>query len=535
MLLPLRRLAVLSCLVLTMHVPADEALHLRIDRLLITAARGKPVSPPADDGEFLRRVSLDLAGTLPTAEAARAFLASADPAKRRKAIDALLAGADYPRRMAERFHLMLMERLGDHPAWSAYLHEAFRRNRPWDVLARELLRAAPDGEGPAGAAFFVAKRLENYGQNPVDYPALARDVGRLFLGKDLRCAQCHDHLFIKEYKQGDFQGLFTFVQNAYLADPAKMLVAEKPLAGKTEFVSVLTQEGKATGPRLPGRGEVAVPTFDKGKEYVTPPDRKTRRPGVPRFSPLTELAREVPASPDFARNAVNRVWALLLGRGLVHPLDLHHAGNPPSHPELLDLLAREFIAHKYDLKWLMREVVLTDAYQRSSRLPEGVTKLDPTRFLTALEKPLTAEQLLWATLQATGERDPVAAASATGGKTTPLEQARAKFVKAFAGTVREPEDELDPSLKGALFLLNDPLLLSWLTPRGGNLIDRLSKTGDDGVASELYLSVLTRQPAAEESAAVVAFLHGKTGERRTRALAHLAWALLASTEFLVNH
>ena len=527
--------AFLRPVVLLAHVPGflrAAELPARIDTMIHDRAKGKAFSPLADDAEFLRRVTLDLAGRIPSATEARAFLDDRATEKRTRRIDALLAGAEYPRRMQELFHVMFVERLGDRADWNDYLRESFRTNRPWDAMARDMLRGSPE---KAGASFFLSKRLENYGQNPVDYANLARDIGRLFLGKDLRCAQCHDHLFIKDYKQADFQGLFGFVQNAYLADAAKGLVGEKPTLGKMKFVSVFGKLEQTTGPRLPSRKELTIPVVKKGDEYIKPPDPKTRAPGVLRFSPLEELAREVPQSPDFSRNIVNRLWWAMMGRGLVHPLDLHHADNPASHPELLGLLAKEFVEHKYDIKWLLRQLALTKTYQRSSRMPEGVTKVDPALFLTAAEKRLSAEQLLWATLEATGMSERITKASIKGkgkGAVHPLELARTQFVRAFAGPRREPEDEFAPSLRGALFLLNEPAILAWFDPQPGNLVERLGKVADDKLAEELYLSVLTRRPDPEEIALVAATLKGKD---RTRAIGRLAWALVASTEFAVNH
>ncbi len=510
-------------LLLALHA---EPLHVRIDSLLGLA--GRPVSPAADDGEFLRRAHLDLAGTIPDVKAARAFLDAKDADKRGKLIDALLASPAHPRRMADLFHVQLMERLGDNAAWAAFLLDAFAKNRPWDEVAREIL------SGKGGASFWLTKRLENYGQNPVDHHALARDVGRLFLGKDLRCAQCHDHLFIDDYKQADFQGLFAFVQHAHLNGGA---LGEKLVTARTEFVSVFGTKGRQqTGPRIPGGKEVAIPTFDKGKEWLTPPEPRKRIAGVPRFSPLAELAREVPASPLFARNLANRLWWALMGRGLVHPLDLHHAGNPASHPALMDLLAKELAESKYDVRRLVREIAMTKAYQRSSRLPGGA-KADPAGFRTMLEKRLSPEQLLAATLQATGMREAVENAKAPPapkGKAVPtaLESARQKFLRAFAGPVREPEEDLSPALKGALFWLNDPLIQGWLA---GPLTERVAGRKDDEAAEELYLAVLTRRPDADETAEVKKALAGKTGKGRVAVARRLAWALLASTEFNVNH
>ena len=230
----------------------------------------------------------------------------------------------------------------------------------------------------------------------------------MFLGVDLKCAQCHDHLYIKDYKQQDFQGLFAFVKNVSLQDAKKPSIAEKPTVQKVDFMSVFVKQPRQTGPRLPFGTEMEIPTVEKGKEYQSPPNPKTGTPGVPRFSTLARLAETLPAADNalFSRNIVNRLWGMMMGRGLVHPLDLHHSGNPPSHPELLDLLAKEFVAHKYDIKWLLRELALSQTYQRSSVLPAGVKSLPRESFLTANEKRLSAEQLLASMREAAGERGP---------------------------------------------------------------------------------------------------------------------------------
>jgi hypothetical protein len=506
---------------------AAEPLHRRVDALIRAAAKGKPFSPPADDAEFLRRVSLDFAGGIPSAAEARRFLADTAPDRREKLLDRLLAGPEYPVRMQELFGVMLMERLGEHPQWVKYLHDSFAQNKPWDQMAREMLMAATDDRA-AGAGFFLSKRLENYGENPVDYPALTRDIGRLFLGKDLRCAQCHDHLFIDDYKQRDFQGLFAFVKNVALQRGDRPAVAEKLTTAKVEFASVFGGDKMATGPRLPGLPEVAVPVLPKGQEYREPPDKKKQTPGVPKFSTLAILAEQLPTPGNaaFNRNIVNRLWFILMGRGLVHPLDLDHGKNPPSHPELLDLLAREFVAHKYDIKWLLRELALTETYQRSGRLPAGETEVRPEEFRTALERRLEVEQLLRAVLEATGEN------AVQGGAT--FAALRPAFVKAFAYPAREPEDEFTPTLKATLFVLNDKAVLGWLDPKPGNLTDRLANLDDGKVAEELYLRVLTRRPTAAEAAEVARYL-GERRDRRATALRNLTWALIASTEFCVNH
>ena len=524
-------------------VPVHAAeLHEQVDAFIAAKAAG-PVSGQTGDAEFLRRVTLDFAGRIPTADETRAFLADADPGKRVRVIDQLLAGPDYPRRMREQFHVMLMERNGDHPEWTKFLEASFAQNKHWDQLTREILAPNPDDENLRGAAFFWTKRLEHYGQNPVDLPGLTRDVGRLFLGRDFQCAQCHDHLFIDEYKQADFQGLFTFVSHTSIrTDTQFPAVAEGLVQKKTDFMSVFVKVPLTTGPRLPGGTEFEIPVLAKGEEFAVAPDRAKNFPGVPKFSPLKILSEQLPRGehPAFARNIANRLWFVMFGRGLVHPLDLHHGQNPPSHPEVLDLLARELAAHQFDIKWLLRELALTQAYQRSSVLPDGVDELPPERFAVFIEKPLSAEQLLRGLLQATGELPRVLATTAPApadGKPAPteLDQLQQKFVGAFANPAREPETEFSPSVKAALFLLNDGTVLGWLNPREGNLADRLIKQTEPApLADELYLNVLSRTPTDDERAGVSAYL-ARWPDQRPKAIGQMIWALLASTEFCMNH
>lgn len=499
-----------------------DPLATRIDQLIGEKAKSAKLSSPADDAEFLRRIILDLAGRVPTRDETAKFLADTSTGKRAAMIDSLLNGPDYPKRMSDQFHVMFMERLGDHADWATYLQEAFKTNKPWNVMAKDMLRADAGDPAAKGASYFMSKRLENYGQQPVDYSALTRDIGRLFLGKNLQCAECHDHLFIADYKQKDFKGLSAFVQNAFLNDEKTASVGEKPLAGKVPFMSVFKKVPKETGPGLPGGKELEVAVFKKGDEYTKAPDPKTKNPGRLKYSPLTLLSEQIPSkdTPDFARNAVNRIWFLMLGRGIVHPLDLHHAGNPPSHPELLTLLAEEFVSHGYDIKWLIAEIARSQTYQRSSRLPEGVAKAEPHLFTTALEKRLSSEQLLASFLTVLNVKADAAA--------------KAKIMKAYANAPRDPEDEIAPMLKGALFLLNDPLVLGWLAPQPGSVVDGLSKKSDGELADELYMTALSRRPTHAEKETVNAYM-GKHATKRPEAVARILWAMLASTEFGINH
>ncbi len=546
---PPRLFTLLAALLLLLAGPvvatedAAAPLHVRIDAMIESAAGDVPLAGVSDDAEFLRRIHLDLVGTIPTAAQARAFLDDTAADKRTKLIDALLADERFPRRMTDLFHVILMERRGDHPEWQNFLYQSFKANKPWNQLAREILHPDPRNEATRAAAFFYTRRLQKEGEQPTDYPGLTRDVGRLFLGVDLQCAQCHNHLTIDDYKQADFQGLFGFYQNIAIHGAPFPAIVEKPMAGKISFVSVFNKRPRETGPRvptLPESAELMVPALEKGKELAIPADPKASLPGVPAFSPLAQLARQLPADDNraFARSFVNRFWAVMMGRGIVHPFDLHHTENPPSHPQLLELLTDQFIKQGYDTRWLLRELVLSKTYQRSSLLPESATgAVAEDRFAVALERRLAPEQLLRSMLTTAGELERVTARKDTkdGDDLPTLADLTKRFEQSFAGEPKEPEIAIEPSLKAALFMRNDVRFLSLFKQREGNLLDRLSRETDETKwIEELFLATLSRPPTKEERDQVAAFM-AKQQATRGQAMGQLVWAMLTSAEFGVNH
>lgn len=517
---------------------AEEPLHDRVDALIAAghADYDRHAAPLASDAEFLRRVYLDLNGTLPTAHDVRAFLADGAADRRERLIDRLLAQPAYARRMAQHFDVMLMERRKDakvpHDAWAQFLRTAFEQNKPYDAIVRDILTADgadPKNRGPA--KFYLDRNFEP--------SVVARDVGRLFLGRDLRCAQCHDHPLVDDYKQEQFYGLLAFLNRSYLfpnATAATAVLADKA-EGEVTFVNVFdkAKAQHSTGPHMPGRPLVVEPKVEKDKEYKVKPAANVRP--VPTYSRREQLAAAVtdPQNRAFARTAVNRLWAMLFGRGLVHPLDLDHPGNPPSHPELLDLLTDEFTAHHFDVKWLLRELALTRTYQRSSE--GGPADAPADRYLSMPLKPLTPEQLAFALLQATGQADAerlalgkAATAAAVEAKLAPRVAA---IRAAFAGRSGEPEDAGEATLGQALFLKYGGTVRGSIAARPGNLLDRLTKLADaDAAADELFLSVLSRPPTDDERRDVVELLAGAPDRRGP--LAEVVWALLASSEFRFN-
>lgn len=572
----LRRWLVAAALVCAVIFPGHGAaaaekplpLHARIDRAIREAYDG-PWATRADDAEFLRRVSLDLTGSIPDVETARAFLDNPDTAKREQLIDRLLDSPQYARRMATVFDVMLMERRGGNriaaAEWQTYLRESFARNKPFNRLASEILAADGARRGPRAAAKFYLDR----GGEP---HLLTRDVARLFFGMNLQCAQCHDHPLVDGYLQEDYYGIYAFLVRGYIVKDKKLgaeVFAEKA-EGDVKYQSVfMPEETHETGPHLPGKPPIAEPQFKKDACYeVAPADQVA---AVPKFSRLAELGRLVAggASEAMTKNIVNRLWALMMGRGLVNPVGWQHDDNPPSHPKLFNLLADDFVRTNFNVKAFLRELALSETYQRSSQLPAGVTvaQVPDDRYSVATLKPLSPEQLAWSMMQATGVTDvrqssalhklagddprffelleadaPRRAIKASLLENTVhagLQGQVGSFVNLFTGLPGTP-DAYQASVQQALFLSNSPQVQGWLNPASaagvGSLMAKLNQVEPTGaVADELFLSVFTRRPTDEECDMVGSFLAQHPGEGRAPALKELAWALLTSAEFRFNH
>ena len=519
----------------TASTPVDERpLHQRINQLI------PATSSPASDATFLRRVFLDLAGRIPSVSEAKQFLNDPAAERRQILIDRLLDSRDYPRRMQEAFHVMLLERRGDHEEWSRFLRDSFERNRPWDEMVRILLKPAVDDESARGAAWFQTVRLVKEGaMADVDVPGLTRDVGRLLAGVDLGCAQCHDDLVIGDYLQQDFQGLHMVFENVTVRNDVSFpAVGEKLMTAPREFSSVFEQIPRQTAIRVPGGNEIPLQTFAEGEEYAVPPDRKTKFPGEPKFSPLQQVADQLTARENrlFAANLVNRVWFLMLGQGLVWPLDLHHSANPSLHPELHDLLAEEFAAHGFDLKWLFRQIALTEVYQSDSIPPDPSVDVALAEFR---EKRISAEQLFWSVLIALEQLNPVDAERSLEQQladSQSLQKLQKEFLKVFANAPREPELLFEPTVAAALFVMHDEQVLGLLNATSSALPLRLSTVDDPAdVVQQVSLQIYNRPATAAETAELTELLQTADAAQRGEYISQLIWAMLASTEFCVNH
>lgn len=513
--------------------------------------QAESVSVISSDGEFLRRVYLDLTGRIPSITQTRAFLADSRAEKRAILVDQLLASAEYARYTSQQLDVMLMRRLRKKyinvSTWEEYLRKSVSDNKPLDQIVREIFAA--DGsqkETQAAARFYLARAG--------DVNELTRDIGKIFLGADLTCAQCHDHPDVDEWKQDHYYGISAFLIRSFVFTDKKKkqtVFAEKA-EGEVKFESVFevrdkTSKGaETTLPVVFNGPKVSEPAFKKGEEYQVKPAKDVRP--IPKYSRRAQLGVAItsPQNRRFARTMANRLWTMMMGRGIVHPLDADHSDNPPSHPQLLEILTDQMISHQFDLKWYLREIVLSETYQRSSANDlfnqKGADELDDSQFTHAIMKPLTPEQFSWAVMQATGYAD--IHRKSLKNKLTEASLRKKllgyekRFVSLFGGLPGKPVDGFETTADQILYLSNDGGIQGMVSPGSGNTADRVSKVPadqPDKIAEELYLSVLNRHPDQTEITEVKQLLQGKSGVDRSHMVSDLVWALVMSSEFRFNH
>lgn len=342
-------------------------LHKRIDQATEVAAIG-PLASICSDADFVRRVYLDLTGIIPTPDQTKVFLADKAVDKRESLINRLLETPDFSRHVAIQLNVVLLDRRSDkyvdQKAWETYLIESIDSRKPLDQIYRELIYPDDLADGVTPARKFLLNR-------GVEPHAMTRDVGRMLFGMDLQCAQCHDHPLVDDYYQADYYGLFAFLNRTTLFEDPKTKVgklAEKA-DGEAPFESVFTGEGRTiTRPRLPkGAFVYADPRFPEEQAYKVKPDKT--QAAKPTFSRREMLAKMLAENLSFRRNVANRLWAMVMGRGLVHPSDFHYLDNPPVNPGLLTLLADDLPTSGFDLRHAVRQMMLSKTYQRDCEPP----------------------------------------------------------------------------------------------------------------------------------------------------------------------
>ena len=504
-----------------------------IDQLIRAKWQAEKIAPArrSSDATFVRRVYLDLIGRIPRIPEINSFLADQNPEKRNLLIDHLTTTEEHADHLAQVFNIVFLDRAHlrkrnhtNRKPWLDYLRWAFKTNRPWDQVGRDLVLARPKSAQEQGASWFIHDQRDDHSQ-------IATRVSRTLLGKQVQCAQCHDHPVAPEIEQRHYWGLVAFFNRSLnVKTPEGPRVAERASGGYDKFANL---EGKTDQSQLILYSNKII-TETGGKQSndsaelysVGPPKQWFRKlkkgerlnkdlPNlpVPKFSRREAFAQSLTTdNPDFSRAIVNRLWALMFGRGLVHPVDLMDSAHPSSHPELLAWLARDFSNHHYDLRRLIRQIAKSTSYQLDSR-PAPSAGQPPLDFFfaRALDKPLSAETFTRSLRVALGYENPND------------ETLRNHFAKIL------PElfaDNFSPSVQQTMFLTNAPFFDKIISE--GPLLSHLQNMKNpQALVHETFQSILSRAPEPIELERALSFVDPNDKS----SIQQFVWALLTSAEF----
>lgn len=474
-----------------------------LDALVDAAWAEKGIVPAGeiDDATFLRRVTLDLAGRVPTAEEASAFLADKGADKRARAVDKLLDSDDHAAHLARLWEHTLLgaptkAKLVDRGALRNWLETKFKSDTPWDVISRELVTAEGvssigGARGPATYAADPERAAEErkagingatnyalrFAQSPAD---LAGSVSRSFMGLQIQCAQCHDHKSEK-WTQADFRGM-SAVFTRMAAKPVDRTKGEVPI--------IDLQSADAPQRRLMRKNEeiaLFAKTPPRALDGASLPSDDGARKGFATWM-------TAPENPWFAKAMVNRVWAELNGAGLVDPVDDLRPSNPAVMPAVLDHLAEQFEQKGYDLDWLYATLIASKVYSRALGQNGGYSGL----FASASVRPLSGDALLDSIFVA-ADVDSLLEDRAPGRAAALKALARRRMSFVFEEDAESNAEASDGTLQQAFFAMNGVLPVAATTYAEGTRLKSLLREQDDKkVIAELYLGTLGRYPSASE-------------------------------------
>ncbi|MFM7075222.1 MAG: DUF1549 domain-containing protein [Planctomycetaceae bacterium] len=463
------------------------------------------------DEEFIRRVSLDICGTLPTSDELQSFVASTDPAKRANLVDALLERKEFVEMWVMKWSELLMIRTSQQISYKAmllyysWLQQQIQSNVPIDQMVRDLLSAR-------GGTFSSA--ATNYYQNETDTLKVAENVAQVFMGMRIQCAQCHNHPFDR-WTMDDYYGFANFFAQ----------IGRKQGEDPRETIVFNSGGGDV---RHPVGSRVIAPKFLGGDS----PDMAGRDRREVMAAWLTG-----PENAFFSQNLVNIVWAHFFGPGLINPVDDVRISNPPVNKELLEELSRRFVASKYDFKTLVRDICTSRTYQLSTKTND-TNATDERNFSHALLRRVRAEVLLDMVTGVTETKNkfsglPLGARAvqiADGNTSTYF---LTTFGRATRGTVCSCEVKMEPNLSQALHLLNGETVQGKI--QQGGLVKRLLDAGTppEAIIDEIYRRSLSRLPTEKEKAGLLAIV--KEDADPLQALEDGFWAILNSREFVFNH
>jgi hypothetical protein len=511
---------------------APAALNY-VDRLVDERLKPLRILPSeiCSDSEFLRRAHLDLIGVLPTPDEARRFIANTDPDKRAKLVDALLNRPEYADWWALKWAdlLRVEEKQLDKKGvqvFHGWIRKSFADNKPLNQFARELLVANGSTYTEPAANYYRALREPNL---------RSEAMAQVFLGLRMQCAKCHNHPY-NHWTQNDYHQLAAFfarVQYKIIENNRRDKLDSHEFVGE----QIVFQDDKSEV-KHPGTGQPLTPRFlgKPGPELGPKDDR---------LIPLADWVAD-PANPFFARTQANRIWAAVMGVGLVDPIDDFRGTNPPSNEPLLDALTRDFVLHNFDVKRLIRVIATSRTYQLSSR-PNSTNQEDETHASRGLVRPLPAEALLdaiahVAEVPAAFPGYPAGTRAAQIPALPSLRrgesfQGPVRFLRAFGKPERllscDCERNDGATLNQALTLITGDVLNKALAT-SGNRIGRLLAADKDNVAivDEFFLAALSRPPTTTERDSILPRL--ESADDRRAALEDVLWAIMNSKEFLLR-
>lgn len=506
--------------------------HNFIDALVLKKLQDLriPSSPLCSDAEFLRRAYLDAAGILPKPEEREKFLADKSRDKRTKLIDALLERPEFVDYWTYKWSDLLLittRRLPQPAVWSFYqfVRQSVADNKPWDRFARDILTASGSSLDNGAANYFVLHK---------DISDLTESTAVTFMGMSVTCCRCHNHP-LEKWTQDQYWSMANLF--------ARVALKNGERAGEINVQALPSGD---------------VPHLRRG--VPMPPAPLDGKP-LSLDSPIDRRAYFVDwltaaDNPYFAKALVNRVWRNFMGRGLVEPEDDLRQTNPPTNPELLDALAKDFIDHKYDVKYLIRTIMNSASYQRSSR-PLPRNKNDDRFYSHYLIRRLSAEVILDAYSQVTGVPTPFTRISSAAGDSAskyngyplgtralqlPDSLVVSRFLDAFGRPERAQtcscERQQDSSVAQALHVNNGKTLNDKIRAKKSRIQTWLrDKITDEEAVRRLFVLALCRKPTATEQKKFRALLAESAADAKTtrrEALEDLFWAVLASKEFMFN-
>jgi hypothetical protein len=514
-------------------LPAERSIEEVVDHYVEARLTKEGITPAASasDANLVRRLTLDLVGRIPTVAEAKAYIDSAGPQKRSQLVKRLMESPGFLRYQAYGLDAMLMA--GYRGSLRDYLMSALGEDRPWNQIFSELLLEQGPEAAPSGAVEFLKTRAD-------DPDKMANDVSVLFFGVNISCAKCHDHPLVEDWKQDHFYGMRsffsrTFDNGGFLAERGYGVDKFRTKAGEEKTARLMFLTGTVV--EEPATKEPSDEEKKKEKQQLEEFKKQKKAPPPPEFSrrvQLIDVALRSGQDYYFARAIVNRVWLRLFGYGLVMPADQMHSANPPSHPELLDWLARDFSDHGHDLRRLVRGLVSSRAYARSSFWHSG-ERPRPDLFAVANLRPLTPQQYSASLRLCTTDHRALPAPDTLEELEKQIESID-NSARGFAGQLEMPGDDFQVGVNEALLFANsDRVLKEFLQEGNGRLVTHMLQQEDLRQRVETAVwAILTRPPEPEELELLAGYL-SRREDRPLEACQQLVWALLASSEARFNY